>query len=76
MVLAVLDERRRLRLGRDRDQTEMVRMRGIMRTQTNRIWELQEDIPMEQERTNTLREQLQVVNDRLTRVVCEIRDRS
>ena len=76
MVLAVLDERRRLRLGRDRDQTKIVRMRDIMRMQADRIWQLQEDISMEQERMNTLREQLQVINDRLIRVVCEIRDRS
>ena len=47
-----------------------------MRMQANRVRELQRDISMEQERTNALQEQLQVVNDRLTRVVREVRDRS
>ena len=40
VVLAVLEERGRLRLGRARDQIEMVRMIGIMRMQANRILEL------------------------------------
>ena len=52
-----------------RNQTEMVRMRSIMRAQADRIRELQEDISMEQKRTNTVKEQLQVVNNHLTRVV-------
>ena len=50
-------------------------MRGIMRIQANRIQELQDDILMEQERTNAFREQLQAVNGRLTRAVREGRDR-
>ena len=44
--------------------------------QADRIEELQGDITMEQERTNALREQLQVANDRLTNVVREVRNRS
>ena len=42
--------------------------------QADRIRELQGDIAMEQERTNALREQLQVANGHLTRVVREVRD--
>ena len=75
MILAVLDERRRFRRANVRNQTEMARMRGIMKMQADRILEIREDISMEQERTNALREQLQVVNDHLARVVREIRDR-
>ena len=44
--MAVLDERRRLRRATTRDQIEMVRLRGIMRMQADRIRELQEDIAM------------------------------
>ena len=58
MVLVLLDERRRLRRANVRDQTKMVRMRGIMRMPVDRIQELQGDILMEQERTNAFREQL------------------
>ncbi|XP_071939953.1 uncharacterized protein [Coffea arabica] len=76
VVVAVLNKRRRLRHATVRDHTEMVRLRDIMRMQADRIRELQENIATEQERMNTLREQLQVVNDRLTRVVQEVRDRS
>ena len=76
MVLAVLDERRRLRSAAVRDHTEALRLRGVLRMQADRIGELQGDIAMEQERTNALREQLQVVNTRLTNVVREVRDRS
>ena len=72
----MLDERRRLRRATARDQTAIARLRGIMRLQVDSIRELQEDVAMEQGRTNALREQLQVVNDRLTRVVREVRDRS
>ena len=72
MVVAVLDERRRLRRAAAQDHTEMLRLRGIMRMQADRIGELQGDIVMEQEQTNALRLQLQVVNDRLTNVVGEV----
>ena len=74
--MAVLDERRRLRRAVARDHTETLRLRGIMRMQADRIGELQADIAMEQERTNALREQLQVVNNRLMNAVREVRDRS
>ena len=74
VVETVLNDSRRLRCVAARDHTEMLRLRGIMRMQADRIGELQEDITMEQERTNTLREQLQVVNHRLTNVVREVRD--
>ena len=76
VVVAVLDERRRLRRAAARDHTELQRVRGIMRMQADRIRELQRDVAMEQERTNALREQLHVANGRLTRVVREVRDRS
>nr|XP_027120755.1 uncharacterized protein LOC113737780 [Coffea arabica] len=76
VVEAVLAERRRLRCDAARERTETLRLKGIMRMQADRIGELQGDVVMEQERTDALREQLQVVNDRLTRVVREVRDRS
>ena len=47
-----------------------------MRIQADRIRELQGDIAIEQERTNAIREQLQIANDCLTRVVREVKDRS
>ena len=74
MIVAVLDERRRFRRANVRNQTEMARMRCIITMQADRVLELREDVSMEQERTNVLREQLQVVNDRLTRVVREVRN--
>ena len=74
--MAVLDERRRLRRAATRDHTETLRLRGILRMQADRIGELQGDIAMEQERTNVLREQLQVVNNRLMNVVLKVKDRS
>mgnify|MGYP004710702391 CR=1 FL=1 len=76
MVVAVLDERKRLRHAAARDHTEMLRLKGIMRMQADRIEELQGDIAMEQERTNAHREQLQVANNHLTNAVREARDRS
>ena len=76
MVVAVLDERRRLRRAAAQDHTEILKLKGIMRMQADRIEELHGDIAMEQERTNAHREQLQVANDRLTNVVREVRDRS
>ena len=47
VVLAVDDERRRLAGANYRAQTEIQRMRGIMRMQADRIQELREDILME-----------------------------
>ena len=76
VVVAVLDERRRLRRAAARDHTKMLRLRGIKRMQADRIGELREDIAIEQERTNALRGQFQGVNHRLTNVVREVRDRS
>ena len=75
VILAVDDERRRLAGAYCRAQTEIQRMRGIMRMQADRIQEFREDILIEQERANAFREQLQAVNGRLTRVVREVRDR-
>ena len=49
VVVAVLDERRRLRRAAARDHIEMLRLRGIMRMQADQIGELQGDIAMEQE---------------------------
>ena len=43
--------------------------------QADRILEFWEDILMDQERTNTFREHLQVVNGCLTRVVRDVSDR-
>ena len=74
VVLAVDDKRRRLAGTNCRAQTEIQKIRGIKRMQANRIQELREDILMEQERTNAFKEQLQVVNGPLTRVVREVRD--
>ncbi|XP_027114459.1 uncharacterized protein [Coffea arabica] len=76
VVLAIDDERRRLAGANRRARIEIQRMRGIVRMQADRIQELQEDILMEQERTNAYREQLQAVNGRLTRVVREVNDRA
>ena len=76
VVVAVLAERRRLRCAAAREHTKTIRLKGIMRMQADRIGELQGDVAMEQERMNALREQLLVANDRLTRVVREVRDRS
>ena len=56
--MVILDKRRRLRRANVRDQTVMVRMRGIKRMQADRIQELQGKILMEQEGTNAFREQL------------------
>ena len=44
VVLAVLDEKRRLTNASFRDQTEMKRMRGILEMQRDRIQELQEAV--------------------------------
>ena len=74
VVVAVLEQRRRLRRATTRDQTEMLRLRGIMRMQADEIRELQGDIATEEERTDALREQLHVANDRLTMMVREVRD--
>ena len=76
MVVAVLDERKRFRRAAARDHTETLKLKGIIRMQADQIGELQGDGAMEQERTNALREQLQVVNNRLMNVIREVRDRS
>ena len=75
VVVVVLGEWKRLRRAAARDHTKILRLRGITRMQADRIRELREDIAMEQERTNALREQLQGVNHRLTNVIREVRDR-
>ena len=61
MVVVVLEERSRLRHAAAQDHTEILRLRGVLRMQADRIAELQDDLVMEQERVNALREQLHVV---------------
>ena len=43
------------------DHIEILRLRGILRMQADRIAELRDDLVMEQERVNALREQLHEV---------------
>ena len=69
VVLAVVDERIRLRHANFRDQIEMKRMRSIMEMQSDRIQELQEAVGQEQERMDAMRQQVQVLNERLIRML-------
>ena len=76
VILAILNERRRLTNAGFRDRTEMERIRGILEIQRDRIPELQEAVSQEQERTNAVHQQMQVVNECLTMVLREVGDRT
>ena len=68
VVLVVVDQRRRLAGANCRAQIDHQRLTAIKNGHAARIRELEENILMEQERTNAFREQLQEVNARLLRL--------
>ena len=73
VVLALANKRRRLASANRRVQTKIEHLRAMLRIQDARIRELETSILEEQESTNAFQEQVQKVNDRLIRVVREVR---
>ena len=49
MIVVVIQKRRRLRHTAVQDHTEILRLRGILRMQGDRIGEVQDNLVMEQE---------------------------
>ena len=71
-----MDERQRLAIANERAHIRMQEMRGVMRMQSDRIRELETNVIDEQKWTSVLHEQLQKTNDRLTRILRQVRDRT
>ena len=76
VVLAIVDERQRLANRNDSCYNQIRKMRVVARMQGERIREMDSELMVEQEMTNTQREQLQATNNRLEGMVRQVRYRT